>query len=159
MEPLPYSDQGLEITKHFEGLKLSAYQDQGGTWTIGYGHTGSARRGQIITEEEAERLLREDILTAVDCVNRLVLVPLNQNQFDALVDWTFNLGCGRLRSSTLLRHLNASNYEAAAGEFKRWVHIGKVVSAGLVRRRAQNEQTFRTPAGGSDATATNKPLG
>ena len=142
-----YSDAGLAVTKHFEGLKLTSYQDQGGTWTIGYGHTMTARPGQTISEEQADALLRQDVRTAEECVNRAVQVPLNQNQFDALVDFTFNLGCSRLRSSTLLGHVNRSNFEGAAQEFKRWKFIGTRESAGLVRRREQNEKTFRaTPA-------------
>lgn len=149
-----YSEAGLVVTKHFEGLKLTSYQDQGGTWTIGYGHTTTARPGQTITEEQADALLRQDVRTAEDCVNRAIQVPLNQYQFDALVDFTFNLGCSRLRSSTLLGHINRSNFEGAAQEFKRWKFIGTKESAGLIRRRAQNEATFRTkpaPNGADDA--------
>jgi lysozyme len=140
-----YSDRGLEKTKEFEGLRLTAYQDSGGVWTIGYGHTGSAKPGMTITQEKADELLRLDVHWAVSCVNNAVTVPVNQNQFDALVDFTFNIGCGAFRNSTLLRRLNAKNYAEAAEEFTRWKFVKGVEVAGLLRRREADKKLFTTP--------------
>lgn len=139
------SDRGLEKTKEFEGLRLTAYQDSGGVWTIGYGHTGTAKPDMTITQEKADELLRLDVHWAVSCVNNAVTVKVNQNQFDALVDFTFNIGCGAFRNSTLLRRLNAKNYAEAAEEFTRWKFVKGVEVAGLLRRREADKELFMTP--------------
>ena len=143
MPNLTYSEAGLEQTRKFEGLRLTAYADSGGTWTIGYGHTGLyIRAGMTITREQAEKYLAEDAARAAAAVNRLVKVPLTQNQFDALVDFTFNLGPGALSGSTLLRHLNNGDFAAARAQFERWVHAGGVPLPGLVRRRRAEAELF-----------------
>ena len=153
-----YSEAGISKTKEFEGLRLAAYQDVGGVWTIGYGHTGKGvSRGRTITQAEADELLRADIQWAVDCVNKAVTVPINQNQFDAMVDFTFNVGCGAFRSSTLLRRLTAGDTIGAADEFLRWKFVNKVESAGLLRRRKADRELFLRPppeaAGGSGSAS------
>jgi lysozyme len=136
MQNLTYSDQGLELTKGFEGLSLNAYQDCAGVWTIGYGHTApNIIASTTITEAEAENLLRADLATAVTCVNRCVNVRITQNQFDALVDFCFNAGRGNFLQSTLLRKVNIGDFEGAIAQFGLWVHAGSKVVAGLVRRR------------------------
>lgn len=133
---LSYSDKGLALTKQFEGLRLSAYQDSVGVWTIGYGHTGpDVHPALTITEEHATELLLKDTASAVASVNRLVTVTLTQNQFDALVDFVFNVGAAKLANSTLLREINAGNFIAAAAQFLLWCHAGGVVLPGLVQRR------------------------
>ena len=142
---MEFSDNGLAKTKEFEGLRLNAYRDIGGVWTIGYGHTGNVIPGMTITQAEADDLLRKDVHWAVDCVNRAVTVPVSQNQFDALVDFTFNIGCGAFRNSTLLRRLNAKNYAEAAEEFTRWKFVQGVEVAGLLRRREADKKLFTTP--------------
>jgi GH24 family phage-related lysozyme (muramidase) len=86
--------------------------------------------------------LQSDIRIVTSYVNRLVTVEINQNQFDALVDFTFNLGSGALAGSTLLKKLNAGDYEGAANEFKRWNHVNGKPSKGLTRRRAAEEKMF-----------------
>jgi len=142
---LSYSDQGLALTEHFEGLRLTAYQDSVGVWTIGYGHTGpDVKPGLTITQEQASALLLRDVAGAVAAVNRLVTVPLTQNQFDALVDFTFNLGHGNLASSTLLRELNAGNTAGAAAQFLVWVYAGGVQLPGLVKRRQAEAALFQS---------------
>jgi lysozyme len=104
MKYLDMSVNGYALTESFEGLRLAAYLDPAGIWTIGYGHTGRGiSQGLVITEEQAVSLLKLDIDSAVSAVNHFVKVPLNQNQFDALVDFTFNLGAGALAHSSLLR--------------------------------------------------------
>ena len=142
-----YSDQGLELTKSFEGLRLNAYQDSAGVWTIGYGHTGAeVRAGLRITSEEADALLREDIASAVACVNQALRVPVNQHQFDAVVDFCFNAGSGNFLGSTLLRAVNAGDFPAAVAQFGLWVHAAGAVVPGLVRRRAAEAKLFSTAA-------------
>ena len=137
MRPSPAA---YALIKEFEGLRLHAYQDSAGVWTIGWCHTGDVKRGQSITIHQAEALLALDIGIAAAAVNRHVEAPLSQNMFDALVSFTFNLGEKRLAQSTLLKKLNMRDYAAAAREFAKWVKatIGgkKVTLPGLVRRRA-----------------------
>jgi lysozyme len=143
MSSFTYSEQGLAMTKRFEGLSLKAYQDCAGVWTIGYGHTGPALiAGMTISEADAEALLRADLAEAVTCVNRAVNVPINQGQFDALVDFCFNAGRGNLLQSTLLRKVNLTDFEGAAAQFSLWVHAGGEVVAGLVRRRKAEAEMF-----------------
>jgi lysozyme len=143
MHLFEYSDNGLALTKSFEGLRLTAYQDCGGVWTIGYGHTGTdVHAGLTITEAEAEALLRADVAEAVTCVNRAVNVPITQNQFDALVDFCFNCGRGSLLQSTLLRKVNIGDFAGAAEQFALWDHAGGKVVEGLVKRRTAEAELF-----------------
>ncbi|KVL67387.1 lysozyme [Burkholderia ubonensis] len=155
MTPFVYSKSGLQLTEQFEGCRLTAYQDSVGVWTIGYGHTGpDVYKGLTITQAQAEALLMKDIAKATAAVNRLVtldragdpdtdgLPDLTQEEFDALVDFTFNLGAGNLASSTLLKKLNAGDIEGAAAEFPKWVHAGGKVLAGLVKRRDAERALF-----------------
>ncbi len=140
-----YSDAGLNLTKTFEGCQLSAYADQGGVWTIGYGHTGpGVHAGLTITQQQADAFLESDTAGAVACVNRLVTAPIVQCQFDALVDFTFNLGCASLANSTLLRDVNTGDFDGAANEFLRWDHVNGMVIPGLLRRRQAEAQLFRS---------------
>ncbi len=142
---------GLELIKQFEGLRLTAYQDSGGVWTIGYGHTGpDVRPGMTITRARAEQLLENDLREFERGVSRLVRVPLNSNQFSALVSFAFNVGLGNLQGSTLLRLLNRGDYAGAAAQFGRWVRVGSQVLAGLVRRRHAERQLFLTAVSGDD---------
>jgi lysozyme len=142
-----YSDAGLTLTKTFEGLQLTAYADQGGVWTIGYGHTGpGVFAGLTITQQQADVFLQSDVAGSVACVNKLVTGAIVQCQFDALVDFTFNLGCASLANSTLLRAVNAGDFAGAANEFLRWDHVGGQVIPGLLRRRQAEAQMFSSAA-------------
>ena len=138
---------GIELIKRFEGLHLRACPAQ--VWTIGYGHTGAVREGQVIDESEAQQLLLADLAGAEKAVRRHVRVPLDDDQFSALVSFTFNLGEGNLRSSTLLRKLNAGDYDAVPSELARWVKAGGRTLAGLVRRRAAEGELFMRARGGA----------
>lgn len=150
---LTYSSDGLALTERFEGCQLSAYQDQVGVWTIGYGHTGpDVVPGMKITMDQAQVLLRQDVSSAAMCVNRVVNVPLTQQEFDALVDFVFNLGSSAFEGSTMLRLLNSGNFTAAAGEFQKWDHAGGVVVAGLLRRREAEASMFETSNASSTQT-------
>lgn len=143
---MTYSRETCEhLTEQFEGCKLTAYQDVKGVWTIGYGHTGTdVRPGLVITQGTAEDLLLHDVQSAEFHVNHLVNVPLTQHEFDALVDFTFNVGSGNFASSTLLKLLNLRNYAAAALEFVKWNKSGGMVVAGLLRRRIAETEVFNS---------------
>jgi lysozyme len=144
---LTYSGTGLALTEQFEGLRLSAYQDQVGVWTIGYGHTGPDVTPELtITQAQAEQLLQNDVASACGCVNNNVTVELTQDEFNALVDFVFNLGAGAFEGSTLLRDLNAGNFTGAAAQFDAWDHAGGVVVAGLLRRRQAETTLFQQGA-------------
>lgn len=135
--------RGLALIKSFEGLRLQAYTCPAGVLTIGYGSTGPhVRPGMRITEQQADALLLSDLSRFEAAVTGAVRVPLTQAQFDALVSFTFNVGVAALRSSTLLRKLNAGDYAGAAAEFARWNKAGGKVLAGLTRRRAAERALF-----------------
>lgn len=127
------SDLCIEWIKHSEGCTLIAKNDNG-KCSIGYGHRG-VPEGTVWTQGQAEIALKNDIAFAAQAVSRMVYVSLSQGQFDALVDFTFNLGAGDLYSSTLLDLLNQGKYDDVPAQLMRWDHIGQTVSPGLQARR------------------------
>jgi lysozyme len=139
-----YSPAGLALTKSFEGLRLKAYRDSGGVWTIGYGHTGpEVHAGLVWTQAEADAGLLFDMAEDVACVNRAVTYAIAQNKFDALADFAYNAGRGAFLGSMLLRELNLGNVAGAVAQFGLWVHAGGVVEPGLVRRRKAEAEMFQ----------------
>ena len=129
------SPKGIALIKEFEGLRLKAYLCPGGVWTIGYGHTAGVKPGMTITEEQAEQFLKEDMIVFEKAVNNQNLA-LNQNQFDALVSFIYNVGTGNFSSSTLLRKVRANPQDnSIMDEFLRWVYSKGRVLPGLQRRR------------------------
>ena len=136
--------EGLSLIKKFEGCKLEAYKCSAGVWTIGYGHTTGVKEGDVCTQEEAEKLLRGDIFKFEEYVQDSVKVDLDQSQFDALVAWTFNLGPGNLRSSTMLKKLNNGEYESVPFEMRRWNKAGGKTLDGLIRRREAESLLFES---------------
>jgi lysozyme len=142
--PMQYSGAGLALTENAEGCRLTAYQDVGGIWTNGYGNTHGVVPGSAITPEKAIADLRANIQTSVNDVNQLVAVQLTQGEFDALVDFDFNLGRGHLAHSTLLTDLNAGNFAAAGDQFEAWAKCKGVVVAGLLHRRVAEKTEFLT---------------
>lgn len=141
-EPPPgqINEDGIIIVKSFEGLRLQAYQDSVGIWTIGYGHTSMAGPpdvypGMVITEAEADQILRRDLDLFEAGVTRGIAIATNSDQFSAMVSFAFNVGLGAFRDSTLLRKHNAGDFAGAANEFLRWVYAGGQVLPGLERRR------------------------
>ena len=132
----------LNLITEYEGLRLQAYKRSADIWTIGYGHTASVSANDVITEEEALFFLRQDVAETEQAVNQYVHVPLTQNQFDALVSFTFNVGVGNFRTSTLLKKLNAGDDDGAAREFGHWIHAGGKTLPGLVRRREAERALF-----------------
>lgn len=144
--------KGIDLVTEFEGLYLKAYKCPAGVWTIGYGHTGKVGgkqicSGMVITKEKAISLLKNDMANSESYVKKYVKVPLNQNQFDALVSFQFNTGA--LGNSTLLKKLNKKDYSGAADQFLVWnkAHVnGKLtVLNGLTRRRQAERKLFLTP--------------
>lgn len=141
--------RGVALIKRWEGCHrvqndgtVAAYLCPANVWTIGYGTTEGVRPGLVITQAQAERLLQRDLTKFEDAVNELVRVPLTQNQFDALVSFTYNVGATAFANSTLLRKLNAGDKTGAAGQFQRWNKAGGRVLTGLVRRRADEANLF-----------------
>jgi lysozyme len=140
---LTYGGCDLALTEQFEGCRLTAYQDVAGVWTIGYGHTGpEVSTGLTITKDQAAQLLQNDVASAAACVNQAVALALNQDEFDALVDFVFNIGRGAFQGSTMLRDLNSGDFADAAEQFDKWDHAGGKVVAGLLRRRQAEQALF-----------------
>ncbi len=139
------NDAGLNLIKSFEGLRLEAYQDQGGVWTIGYGSTHGVKEGMVINEEQAEAMLLNDLTDAEtnlsNTLNANNCNP-NSNQFSALCSFVYNVGIGNFRSSTLLKDLIAGDYDSAADQFLVWDHVDGVPNAGLLRRRQAERELF-----------------
>lgn len=151
------NDAGIELIKSFEALRLNAYQDSVGVWTIGWGHTGGVKRGDHISRETAEELFRDDLDEFEAIVEDAVTVDLTDNQFAALVSFAFNVGPGKKnvkdgfvtlksgRPPTMLRLLNEGDYTRAADELLKWNRAGGKVLAGLTRRRKAERALFLTP--------------
>lgn len=152
---MKFNYSGLKLLKEAEGCSLVSYQDGGGVWTIGYGSTRGVKPGMTITLEEAWDLLAEDINETCKQVDALLKVGLNENQYSAIICLTFNIGCGNLSSSTLLRLLNSGDFAGASNEFERWNKIKGVVSSGLSRRRKAEKELFLEPI---DSVGQNKPI-
>lgn len=140
---LTVSLAGLAFIAHFEGTRTAAYKDTAGVATICTGHTRHVRMGDQRTLGECEQFLKEDASEAGRAVSRLVKVGMTQDQYDALVSFTFNLGAGSLEKSTLLRKFNAGDCLGASREFSRWVRADGVVLNGLVTRRAAEAAKFK----------------
>lgn len=145
----PTKLNNIEIIKRHEGLRLQAYMPTANdVWTIGYGHTKTAKPGMKITERQADELLRQDIKWVEDTINRLVDVPLTQNQFDALGSLVFNIGTSQFSKSSVLRRLKAKDYSDAADAFLMWTKqkdkkTGRLnVLPGLVKRRQEERSLF-----------------
>jgi lysozyme len=136
------SQEGLSLIKRFEGCRLKSYKCSANVLTIGYGHTSGVKETDTITQDEADKLLQEDVEQFEKYVDDNVTVELGQSQFDALVAWTFNLGVGNLRSSTMLKKLNNEDYKSVPSEMKRWNKAGGKTLDGLIRRREAESLLF-----------------
>ncbi|MFT0892755.1 lysozyme [Pseudochelatococcus sp. G4_1912] len=135
----------IEKLKQWEGCRLTVYRDPAGIWTIGYGHTGpDVKLGMQITQAQADKLLMDDLARFELAVDRLVKVPLTDNQFGALVSFAFNVGVHAFQQSTLLRKLNKGGYSAVPAELSRWNKVGSKVLDGLVNRRAAEADLWAT---------------
>ena len=134
--------KGIDLIKHFEGCELEAYKCPAGVWTIGYGHIKGVKEGMTITEVQAEEMLKSELNEYEGYINNLVTAELNQNQFDAMVSWVYNLGGGNLGASTLLKVLNAGDYDGVPAQIMRWNKAGGKVLEGLTRRRQAEADMF-----------------
>lgn len=142
---MQYSRTGIHLTESFEACRLVAYHgsaDRPGVWSIGYGHTHGVKEGDVCTQAQAEEWLVDDIRWAELVVNAHVTVQLTQQEFDALVDFVFNVGSGNFTSSTMLKLLNEGDHHGAAQQFELWDHAGGVEVAGLLRRRQAEKSEF-----------------
>lgn len=137
------NDKGLELIKKFEGCKLRAYKDIGGIPTIGYGHTGDeVFIGKIISQDEAEELLKDDLYHFEYGVQVKLKAPVTDNQFSALVSLAYNIGLGNFYKSTLIKKLNDEDYQGASDEFLRWNRVQGKVIQGLTNRRKAERDLF-----------------
>ena len=141
------SPSGVDLICNFEGLRLKAYDDGVGVWTIGFGTTKypngiRVKKGDTCTLDQAKAYMQNDLKSFEQTVNNTVKVPLNQNQFDALVSLAYNIGSTAFKNSTLVRQLNEGNYKAAANQFNVWVNAGGKRMQGLVNRRAAERTLF-----------------
>lgn len=136
------SKSGLNFLKSLEGFRETAYQDGGGVWTIGYGHTLTACKGMVVTKRQAEILLQQDIRASEMCVTSCIDVPLRQNQYDALVCFVFNIGCFAFSDSTLVKKLNTGDYDSVPEQLRRWNKIQGKVSNGLTNRREKEVELW-----------------
>ena len=146
------SDNCLAIVRRFEGFRASPYLCPAGVPTIGYGSTRYEDGSKVqltdapITQERADQIMLSTLSTEyAPAVNRYVRAPITQNQFDALVSFVFNVGGGAFRDSTLLKLLNAGQYDDAAEQFDKWVYADGKILPGLVKRRAAERILFETP--------------
>ncbi|MBQ8635685.1 lysozyme [bacterium] len=144
------SDGSLEKVKKFlkkeEGYSENAYQDTGGVWTIGYGHTKNVKPGDKITKEQADNLFREDLSVHTDSLKH-VKIKLSENEKAALSSFIYNIGGTRFYNSDMLKKLNNGDKKGAANEFERWVYDNKKIQKGLVNRRKAEKELFLTPDG------------
>lgn len=138
------SENGLSLIKSFEGCRLTSYDDGAGNWTIGWGHTGQfIGPGMTITQEQADIWLESDVEIAASGISGTFIVELNQNQIDALISFTFNLGYGVwLNDPDLLTYINTRQWEKAAQEMQLYVHAGGEIMPGLVARRKAEAELF-----------------
>jgi len=141
------SPSGVDLICNFEGLELKAYDDGVGVWTIGYGTTKypngiRVKKGDTCTLDQAKAYMQNDLKAFEQTVNSAIKVPLNQNQFDALVSLAYNIGATAFKKSTLVKRLNEGNYNAAANQFDLWVNAGGKRMQGLVNRRAAERTLF-----------------
>lgn len=147
IDEMHVSPSGVDLICNFEGLRLKAYDDGVGVWTIGFGTTKypngiRVKKGDTCTLDQAKAYMQNDLKSFEQTVNNTVKVPLNQNQFDALVSLAYNIGSTAFKNSTLVKRLNEGNYNAAANQFNVWVNAGGKRMQGLVNRRAAERTLF-----------------
>lgn len=136
------SDKGIGLIKKYEGLRLKAYLCPAKVWTIGYGHTGGVKSGDVVSEAQAEALLRTDLVKFEKVVSSSGLL-LNQNQFDALVSFTYNVGAGNFANSTLFRTIKQNpSDKKIREEFLRWVYAAGKMLPGLKSRRIDESNLY-----------------
>ena len=146
-ELMSVSNKGVDLICEFEGKRLAAYDDGVGIWTIGFGtikypNGVRVKKGDTCTLDQAKEYMRHDLIEFEHTVNSSVKVPLNQNQFDALVSLAYNIGSSAFKSSTLVKKLNTGDYQGAADQFNVWINAGGKRMQGLVNRRDKEKLLF-----------------
>ena len=139
------SQRGIDLIKQFEGYSSKAYPDPatgGAPWTIGYGTTKGVKPGMVITAQQAEKMLRDDVAKFESGVSSLITAPTTQGQFDAMVSLAYNIGLGNFGKSTLLKKHNARCYTCAADQFRVWNRANGKVMNGLTKRRAAEREVY-----------------
>lgn len=139
------SQRGIDLIKQFEGYSSKAYPDPatgGAPWTIGYGTTKGVKPGMVITAQQAEKMLRDDVAKFESGVSSLITAPTTQGQFDAMVSLAYNIGLGNFGKSTLLKKHNARCYTCAADQFRVWNRANGKVMNGLTKRRAVEREVY-----------------
>ncbi|MFW8199585.1 lysozyme [Klebsiella pneumoniae] len=139
------SQRGIDLIKQFEGYSSKAYPDPatgGAPWTIGYGTTKGVKPGMVVTAQQAEKMLRDDVAKFESGVSSLITAPTTQGQFDAMVSLAYNIGLGNFGKSTLLKKHNARCYTCAADQFRVWNRANGKVMNGLTKRRAAERQVY-----------------
>lgn len=147
------NEKGKDLIKSLEGCKLKAYQCSAGKWTIGYGFTRGVKEGDTITQEEADKRFEDEVQNFANEVSLRLRVPVNENQFSAMVSLVYNIGVGAFEHSTLLRFVNRMFFEEAANEFPKWNKSGGKPLAGLTRRREAERALFLEPVEGGQGNA------
>ena len=138
------SKEGLALIKRFEGCELKAYRCPANVLTIGYGHTKNVTEDMEITQQEANDMLDEELIEYCEYIDKMVKVSLNQNQFDALVAWIYNLGPTNFRNSTLLTVLNQERYSDVPEQIKRWNKADGKILDDLIKRREAEALLFES---------------
>jgi lysozyme len=138
------SENCIAALKRFEGFRSKPYLCPAHVWTVGYGETRGIIPGKVYSEKEADAMLRAECAELAHELSLIVHVPLNQGQFDALISWTFNLGCPKLLKSTLLGAINSGDFKFAAGQFERWCYADGKILPGLLARRKEERQWFES---------------
>lgn len=136
------SNRGVKLIQQFESCKLKAYRCQANVPTIGWGTTKGVKMGMTVTQQQADQLFLQDLAQFESAVNKLVKVPLRQNQYDALIAFVYNIGITAFSNSTLLRKLNSKEYAGASSEFMRWTKANGKKSNGLKNRRKIEQSLF-----------------
>ena len=147
VDEMSVSNLGVDLICGFEGKRLVAYDDGVGVWTIGFGTTIypngiKVKKGDTCTEAQAKSYMAHDLKKFEQAVNGAVNIPLNQNQFDALVSLAYNIGTGAFNKSTLVKKLNAGDIRGAADQFDVWINAGGKRMQGLVKRRAREKALY-----------------
>ncbi|MFW1886877.1 lysozyme [Acinetobacter johnsonii] len=147
IDQMAVSPFGVDLICNFEGKRLTAYDDGVGVWTIGFGTTKypngiRVKKGDTCTLDQAKAYMQNDLKSFEQTVNNTVKVPLNQNQFDALVSLAYNIGTNAFSKSTLVKKLNSNDIRGAADQFDLWVNAGGERMQGLVNRRTVEKALF-----------------
>jgi len=135
-------DEELNFIREVEGLEHNAYQDEGGVWTIGYGHTRGVKEGDSISTHKANTYLNTDLIAFELQLQRLVRVELTQNQYTALLSFIYNIGATQFAKSTLLKYVNEKKFDLVPDELRKWNRVNGEVSLGLTRRREKEAILF-----------------